>query len=336
MVLTSRRRYSLWRLYLYDYLVEPVKIIVTNKKSLCGLVLLSIFVALAIYGSMLDPNRVTALRPQEALIPPWPIRLLYPEYRDIPPYVHPLGTDWRGRDVLQMLALGLGPLLVTAILAGVFSTLIGVAIGMIAGFLGGFVDSALMWFTDVVLNIPSLPLYILISVMMLTAGVKFNPVIVAAIVSITAWAGLARAIRSQVLAIKNQPFVELSRSLGMSTTYIVFREVLPNVAGYIAINFIFSTTGAVYAVTGLFFLGALPIDPRQSAQIGMLLNDAWKNVSILGAEGVYYLMTVILALVLLQESFILLSYGVEEIFNPRVRSRYFKRLDIVLGRGARG
>ncbi|NPA96817.1 MAG: ABC transporter permease [Crenarchaeota archaeon] len=304
--------------YLYEYIINPLRIVVSNRKSCAGLVLLLGFVALAIYGAFIHVDLTT--HPDRAFIPPTIIRLITGVKSSVPWWKYPLGTDWKGRDILGMLAKGAAPLLEASLCAGLITVVVGMCVGLTAGYLGGFADRALMWVTDVFLNIPSLPLYVLIGVLMLKAQMQFNPFLVAAVVSVTAWAGIARAIRSQVLALKTQPFVELARSLGMPTAHIVFREILPNVAGYIAINFIFSTTGAIYAITGLFFLGALPINPTQW---GVMLNDAWKNVFIFG-PGLYYLVEVILALALLQVSFVLLSYGLDEIFNPRIRERYFK------------
>ncbi len=312
--------------YFYEYLVNPLRIILSNRKSCAGFILLMGFATLAVYGAFINVDLTT--HPERAFIPPTIVRVLTGVRSDVPWWEYPLGTDWKGRDILGMLAKGAGPLLEAALAAGLITILVGMSIGLTAGYLGGLADRVLMWVTDVFLNIPSLPLYVLIGILMLKAQMQFNPILVAAVVSITSWAGIARALRSQVLSLKTQPFIELARSLGMSTRYIVFREILPNVGGYIAINFVFSTTGAVYAITGLFFLGALPIDPTQW---GVMLNDAWKNVFLFG-PGVYYLVEVIAALALLQIAFVLLSYGLDEIFNPRVREKYFKTAVAVLMR----
>ncbi len=426
-------KHVILRLYLYMYVVEPILILVHNKKSLAGLTILSLFIALAIYGQLfvsesqvsinkdlqgigLPPifvdrksylesaarfyleDKMKSLEPDIQIVVDQltifygvnesrdelqkVLRACTKEYvlgnvpsiasciedrlkaelpKDAKEFIvdylqhradeilneynriketilakygdkYPLGTDKDGRDLLAVLAKGTAPLLSASLLAGLISTLIGVAMGITAGYLGGWFDKALMWVTDVVLCIPSLPLYLMISYVMLLHKMQFNPLIVACVISITAWAGLARAVRSQILSLKTQPFVEVCRSLGLSTMHIVFRELVPNVAGYVAINFIFSATGAIYAITGLFFLGALPQDPTQW---GIQLSY-WDQNCGLAAIGnpvcFWWFVWIVGALVLLQEGFILLSYGIDEIFNPRLRAKYFRRLEKIVGK----
>jgi len=86
----------------------------------------------------------------------------------------------------------------------------------------------------------------------------------------TAWAFLARAVRSQVLSLKEREYIEAAKTLGLSTNHMIFREIFPNITYCIAINFLFAMIGAVYANIGLFFLALMPYNPTNW---GFVLND---------------------------------------------------------------
>ena len=174
--------------------------------------------------------------------------------------------------------------------------------------------------TDVVLNIPSLPLYIVLATYIRAT----DPLSMALILSITGWAGLARSVRSQVLSLKTAPFVEAAKVLGLPTWYIVLREITPNMMSYITINYIWSTADAIYAMVGLFFLGVIPF---VTVNWGVMLFMAYRFVgAIYSLNTIHFVLAPILAIVGLQLGLILFSYAMDEIFNPRIRTEYFKVL----------
>ncbi len=281
-----------------------------NKRAFTGFMILAMFIVLGIV--------VTYITPYDRL------RI---EGNNIPPCLeHPLSTDPLGRDQFLLIFEGTPKILIISFLAAGLSTFIGVVVGIVAGYKGGRLDSILTSITDVVLNIPGLPLYIAIAAyFQRVPELAYNPLVIAGVLSITAWAGLARSVRSQVLGLKSRPFIEASRLLGLPTRYIVFSEIMPNIMGYIAINFIFSATGAVYAIVGLYFLGILPVDPTNW---GMMLNIAYNGAGGFLTPSLYYILIApLLAIILLQEGFILSSHAMEEIFNPRLRTEYYRKLE---------
>jgi len=172
-----------------------------------------------------------------------------------------------------------------------------------------------MGITDIIMTIPGLPLLIVLS----TVIRIYDPWMIGVLISIRWWTGLARSIRSQVLSIRQREFIEAAKVLGMRTYHIVFKEIMPNLMSYIAINFIFAAIGAIYASVGLYFLGVLPIN---TYNWGVMLNMAYKQAGALMATNtMHYILAPILAIVMLQTGLILLSYALDEIFNPRLRTQ---------------
>jgi peptide/nickel transport system permease protein len=186
---------------------------------------------------------------------------------------------------------------------------------MISGFARGKVDIVLMRITDIFLTIPSLPLIIVLTAYVQSSGV-FAAV---AILSVTFWAGLARAIRAQMLTLTERDFVEAARVLGLSRRHIIFREMLPNLVPFIAIGFIGFFTNAIFAAVGLSLLGLLPLD---SSNWGQMLNIAINGVGALySTDTVAYLVAPIICIVLIQLAAVLCTRWLEDIFNPRIRAR---------------
>ncbi len=291
--------------FVQDWVVFPLKIIVRNKKALVGFIIILGFALMAIVGPEVVPQ------PLKPTCPPYepPTIFKWP-----PSLAHPLGCDYMGYDIWAQIVWGSRTVLEIAFIAGFITIAVGITVGMVAGFLGGRTDTVLMGITDVVMTIPGLPLLIVLASLVRTS----NPAVVGLILSVTAWAGLARAIRSQVLSLKYREFVEAAKALGMSTGYIVFREIMPNLMSYIAINFIFSVIGAIYGCVGLYFLGMLPFT---SYNWGIMLNMAYSQAGALYTPQAYhYLLAPIIAVVLLQAGLILFSYAIDEIFNPRLRT----------------
>jgi peptide/nickel transport system permease protein len=193
---------------------------------------------------------------------------IHPELAFVAPSLqHLLGTDYAGRDILAQIVYGARSVLSVSFLAAIIIILLGTTIGMVSGLRGGKADNILMFATDLSLSIPSMPLLLLISSIVR----NLDAVSFALVLSITSWAGLSRAVRSQVLSLKNREFIESSITLGLSTFHIVFQELLPNVAPYIAVSFLYSILGAMNASVGLFFLGLISFD---LSHWGVMLNQA--------------------------------------------------------------
>jgi peptide/nickel transport system permease protein len=159
-----------------------------------------------------------------------------------PSWTHPLGTDYEGRDVLAQVLRGGIDVIVVGFLSALISTVIAVALGAVSAFVGGRVDWLITGVTDVVLTIPQLPLFIMLAgIFSLSSTWEL-----ALILGASSWPYLLRAVRSQVLSLKERDYVEAARALDLGTRHIIFSELLPNMMSYIVINFVL---GAINAIT---------------------------------------------------------------------------------------
>lgn len=251
-----------------------------------------------------------------AVCGPW----LYPSNLPIDPAAifegpsarHWLGTDFEGTDVLALLVTGTRYVLEAAAFASLFTVVIGTSVGLVAGYHRGLSDSALMKVTDFVLTIPGFPLLIVLS----TIWDFGAPWSMGLVLGITGWGGLARAVRSQTMSLREREFIEAARGLDLSATHIVFRELLPNVAPYIAMSLLLTFTGFVYAEVGLFFLGVVPFTVNNW---GVMLNLAVQNGALSSSSALSYLLSPLVAILLLTLGVVLLLDAFDELFNPRLR-----------------
>jgi peptide/nickel transport system permease protein len=226
---------------------------------------------------------------------------------------HPLGTDFQGRDVLNQIVYGGRDILTIAFLAALFSTAIAVTFGSIAATRGGAVDTIVLAVADIVLTVPHLIVLIVVAAIFRPQGFLVLAVLLASL----QWAGLLRQVRAQVLSLKEREYVEAARSLDLGLFHVIFREMLPNMASYVAIHFIFAMTSAVYAQVGLIVLGLVPLS---GANWGVMLQLALSQGAIYFSDSFWYILSPILAIALFQLSLVALASGLEDVFNPRLRA----------------
>ncbi|HWV36539.1 MAG TPA: ABC transporter permease [Thermomicrobiales bacterium] len=231
-----------------------------------------------------------------------------------PSSAHWLGTDSQGRDVFSQILNGGAAILSVGYIAAAITTVIGVALGALAAYLGGAVDTVLTWLSDVFLTIPQFAL-----LAVLAGFVHLNGIWgVALLIGFFGWPGLMRAIRSQVLSLKEREYVEAAKMLDMPTSYIIFREIAPGMAGYIATHFVLNVTAAMYASVGLIFLGIVPLS---GVNWGVMLNLAWTQGAIFFQDSLWYILSPMIAIVLFQLAMLSMSRSISEIFDPRLRER---------------
>jgi oligopeptide transport system permease protein len=186
-----------------------------------------------------------------------------------------LGTDMYGRDLLSRLIIGIRVSLSVGLMAVIISLSIGITLGALSGFYGGKVDAAISWFMNVVWSLPSLLLVIAIS---FALGKGFWQIFIA--VGLSTWVDVARLVRGQVMALKEVEFVEASRALGFSTSRIIIKHILPNIAGPILVVASANFASAIILESGLSFLGfgAQPPMPSWGGMIkehyGYIIMDA--------------------------------------------------------------
>lgn len=274
------------------------KIIFMNKQAAVGFIILLIFILMAVFGPII-------IKPQIAD---------YANRLQAPSFQHWLGTDFSGKDTFKQFVLGSRDVLSIALFAGVFTIAIGVIIGISSGLIGGLVDEILMMITNVVQTIPNFPVLMVLS-LIISAN---NTLAFGLILSLWSWSGLARAIRAQTMSLKHKDFIEASRLLGMGKGYIIVNDILPNIIPFIAVNFIMVMKSSIMASVGLMVLGLAPFSGEHW---GIMLDIALtKTGALLGSASTVYLWTPIVGIVLFQLSCYMLSKGIEEAFNPRIRT----------------
>ncbi len=197
--------------------------------------------------------------------------------RSAPPSLaHPLGTNNIGQDIFSRLLYGARPTMITGLLGGSMIISIGMTVGVTAGYVGGRVDNTLMRITDVVYGVPLIPFAI---VLVSLFGIGFVQSIV--VIGLLLWRGNARVLRSQVLQIRERPFILASKAAGASRTRIVFKHVLPNIAPMAVLFFSLGIGFSILIQATLAFLGVTsPFIPSwgvmvRSAYNSGLMSQAW-------------------------------------------------------------
>jgi len=165
-------------------------------------------------------------------------------------WAHPLGTDQFGRDVLSRLIHGTRVSLLVAFWVVTLSLIIGTIVGGIAGFLGGWVDRSINVVNDILMAFPG---FLLALAIVATQGSSLESVIIA--VSIAYTPRVTAVMRSVALTIRPRPFIEASRSIGMTSTRILLRHVIPNALPPVIVVATLSAASAILAEAGLSFLG---------------------------------------------------------------------------------
>ncbi len=229
-----------------------------------------------------------------------------------PSVAHWLGTDFAGRDNAALLVYGGADILLLAVATGLLTVALSAAIGAAGAYFGGRVDMVLTGTIDIWLTVPRFVLLIVIA-----SVVKIDSTLaLAALIAVFSWPALARLIRSQVLSLKRREFVEAAQLLDLGAPHIIAREMLPNMMAFIVVSVIGGMTQAIYAQTSLVFLGIVPLTNNW----GVLFSLAYSRNAIYDAQAAWSLLAPMGAIIALQLSLVLLARGLEEAFNPRLRT----------------
>jgi peptide/nickel transport system permease protein len=228
-----------------------------------------------------------------------------------PSWAHLLGTEATGRDLLTLMVYGAPVSLEIGLIAGGVGTLVGAIFGLVSGYYRGPADVVIRGATDVMLGIPQLAVLVVISSLFGTTTISM----MALIIAIFSWPLPARAIRAQALSMREQGFVSMSKLSGRSGVEIMFLEMLPNLLPYVMAGFVGSVSGGILASVGLQLLG---LGQFSTPSLGLILQTAFGEGAILrGMWWWWFPPTIVLALLFV--ALFLISMGLDEIANPRLR-----------------
>lgn len=225
-----------------------------------------------------------------------------------------LGTEHWGKDCWSRLVYGARTSLAVGLAAAIISTLLGVVVGVVSGYFGGIVDEALMRVVDILLCLPLLPL-----LMVLIYFWGSNILYIIFLIAIFGWLGLSRMVRSQVLSLREMPFVECARAAGAPRSHIMFRHLVPNVLPIVLTDLILSIPGAILLEAALSFLGfGDPRTPTWGREYGYMqrLGGASKII-----RNWWWTIPPGLMITILCVGFVFLGHAIDEVVNPKLRRR---------------
>lgn len=229
--------------------------------------------------------------------------------------VLPLGTDNFGRDVLTELVAATAVSLRIGFVAGIVATLIGLTLGLLAGYIGGVVDDIIMFITNLFTVIPSIVLLILISFSI--GQEQRGAFTIAVVIGFTSWNWTTRAVRAQVISLRNRDHVNLSKLSGHSIVHIIVADILPYIASYVIMALILQISSGILAEAALSILG---LGPRTTEVPTLGLMMQWAMIyqaQILGKWWAYFPVIIVIALITF--SLNLMNTGLDQVFNPALR-----------------
>lgn len=298
-----------------------------NKGAIISLVVIGILIILALIGPALSKFEFDDQNTKHANLPPriealenisW---LPFDGTRtlkngtEINPYEQKqieeyywFGTDNLGRDQFSRVWKGMQISLYIAFLAAFIDMVIGVAFGAISGYFGGRIDTFMQRIIEVLSGIPNLVIVILM-IIVLKPGI----ISITVALTITGWVSMARVVRAQVLKLKNQEFVLASRTLGASHGKIIFKHLIPNLAGVIIINTMFTIPNAIFFEAFLSFIGLGLQEPL--ASLGTLIDEGFKSMIAFP----YQMLVPAIIISVIMIAFNMIADGLRDALDPKMR-----------------
>jgi peptide/nickel transport system permease protein len=226
-----------------------------------------------------------------------------------PSAAHWLGTDDLGRDVWSQIIFGSRVSLAIGLLTAFVTVVTGTLIGLIAGYYGGLIEEVLIRIIDFFMMLPVLPLMIILAAVL---GPNLWNIIL--VISVVSWPTTARVVRSQVLSIKERPFVEAARCIGAGNVRLMFGEIMPNVLPLMFAQAVLMITYAIYDEAILAFLGLG--DPTRISW-GSMLHFAFESGVM--ARSPWWIGPPIVSIIILIVGFSLLGTAVTDVLTPQYK-----------------
>lgn len=294
-------------------LIYSLKLLVSNRLVLLGLVVVVVSTGLALFsGYLVNPGQWHITNGSARLC--WSNPLINWNTPNPSPCPagssHPLGTDNYGRDLWQMIILGLPIDLELAFEIVVAALIIGVVLGSVAAYVGGKVDEAILRVTDVFFAFPALVLALVI-LAVTPPPRSLNDLALA--VLIVWWPLYVRLTRSQILAEKEKMYVEALRAVGAGRIRILFRHIIPNSIYPVFVQATLDIGGVILTFSALMYLGFTP--DAYLPELGQLTTDGINNV--VSAPWLVIFPGLVILIVALGWN--LLGDGVRDVLDPRLR-----------------
>jgi len=230
-----------------------------------------------------------------------------------PSLSYPFGTDFFGRNLYAALVVGMWQTAVIGLIAGGLGTLIGVVLGFISAYFGGRVDYVVKGACQILTPIPVLLIQVVLAGSLDPRDVTIFTM--ALIVVMLAWMGPTLVIRSQVLTMKERQFVSVAKLSGVGDFGIIFKEILPNLLPFIAAAFVGQVFSAVFAS---FYLAVLGLGPLREPLLGNIIWAAQSQGAFFNGWW-WWPIAPAVAMILILTSLALVSMGLDELANPRLR-----------------
>jgi oligopeptide transport system permease protein len=282
----QRKPANLWR----DAAIRFSK----NQLAMGALVIVSMFFFMAIFADFIAPTAYDFS--------------VLSESKQFPTSNHWLGTDNVGRDQLSRIIYGARVSLTIGITVQLLAVLVGVSMGCAAGFLGGWVDSVVMGIIEIFTAIPQL-LFALFLLSMWGGGL-FNVILALGIIG---WIEMCRLTRAQILSLREKEYIEAARAIGVPTTQIALRHLLPNALSPLIISFTLGIPATMFAEAGLSFLGIGINDPIPSW--GKMAGQSSSFIEVYWHLGLFP--TLMIALTMLSFSFV--GDGMRDALDPKLK-----------------
>jgi len=280
----------------------PIRILFHDWRALLGSSIIVGFVLLGTVGKSLVEEPTSGQAP--ILVPPF-------QSTD-----HILGTDLYGQDLAAQIVYATPDMFKMVFAGGVLAITLAAVAGVVSGFArGSTLDKLVMTVVDIIIAIPGLPLVIVLAAVFQPK----NPYVVGILLGLDNWPGLARAIRSQVLSIREEAYVESSKVMGLSKRTIYWRDILRQLMPYTLINSAMAARRIIFESVGLYFIGVLPV---QSFNWGVIMNLAYQANALYQPRKFHWLLVPMVTIILFSFGLVLFSQGMDSLFNVRLRARY--------------
>jgi peptide/nickel transport system permease protein len=274
-------------------------------KAKVGAVILAVFILIAIIGPWIAPYDPSATIPTQAV-------------PHAPSASHLLGTTSSGQDVLSQLLVGIRSTVVLGLLTGLIATGLSILVGVSSGFLGGYADEGLSLVANVFLVLPALPLLVVILGYLPHSGELPTAIVLSAL----GWPWGARVLRAQTLTLRNRDYVAAARETGERTWRIICFEILPNEVGLIAASFVGTVLYAILTSVALAFVG---VSDLSHWSLGTMLYWA-QNGNAIQLNAWWWYAPPGVCVAVLGMSLVLLNFGLDELSNPRLRSKVSRHI----------